>query len=222
MAQLTLDLGHRPAFGREDFWVAPGNREAVDWIDRWPAWSDHGPGHALALFGPAGCGKTHLAQVFALRSGARLLAAADITAASAGDIAAGGKALVLENGETVADPQALFHLLNAVRESAGSLLLTSREPPARWPVALPDLKSRLAAIPAVRIAAPDDAMIEAVLVKLFADRQLNVSPDVIAYAVRHMDRSFAAVRVLVARADAAALAEKRPVTVPLIKSLLEG
>lgn len=227
MAQLTLDLGHRPAFGREDFWVAPGNREAVDWVDRWPAWSGDdfvrgGPGHALALFGPAGCGKTHLAQVFALRAGARFLDAADVTAPAAGDIAAGDKALVLENGETVADPRALFHLLNAVKESVGFLLLTSRAPPARWPVALPDLKSRLAAVPAVRIAAPDDAMIEAVLVKLFADRQLTVAPEVIAYAVRHMDRSFAAMRALVARADAAALAEKRPVTVPLVKSLLES
>ncbi len=221
MSQLILDLGHRPAFGREDFRVAPGNREAVDWIDRWPAWSDHAPAHTLALFGPAGCGKTHLAQVFALRAGARFLGAADLTVNTAGDIVAGHKALVLENGDSVANPDAFFHLLNAVKESGGFLLLTSREPPARWPVTLPDLKSRLSAVPAVRIAPPDDAMIEAVLVKLFADRQLTVAPEVSAYAVRQMDRSFAAMRALVARADAAALAEKRPVTVPLLKSLLE-
>lgn len=217
MVQLTLDLGHRPAFGREDFWVAPGNREAVDWIDRWPAWSTH----ALALFGPAGCGKTHLAQVFALKAKARILDPADITSAAVADIVAGHKALVVEDGEAVADSAALFHLFNAVRENAGFLLLTSREPPARWPVALPDLKSRLSAIPAVRIAAPDDAMVEAVLVKLFADRQVTVGPEVIAYLVRHMDRSFAAMRSLVARADGLALAEKRPVTVPLVKGLLE-
>ena len=152
-AQLAFDLGHRPAFGREDFWVAPGNSEAVDWIDRWPAW----PGHALALFGPAGCGKTHLAQVFALRAGARMLDPGDVTTPAVGDIVAGSKALVLDNGEAVAVPEALFHLFNAVRENGGFLLLTSREPPARWPVGLPDLSSRLAAIPAVRLAPPDDA-----------------------------------------------------------------
>ncbi len=217
MSQLTLDLGHRPAFGREDFWVAPGNEEAVGWIDRWPRWT----GHALALFGPAGCGKTHLAHVFALKAEARILAPADVTAAAVADLIAGHKALALENGEAVADPAALFHLFNAVKEAEGFLLLTSREPPARWAVSLADLKSRLSAIPAVRIAAPDDAMVEAVLVKLFADRQVTVAPEVIAYLVRHMDRSFAAMRSLVARADGLALAEKRPVTVPLVKSLLE-
>ncbi|MHB1205577.1 MAG: HdaA/DnaA family protein [Rhodospirillaceae bacterium] len=198
--------------------MAPGNREAVDWIDRWPDW----PGHALALFGPAACGKTHLAQVFALRARARILDSTEVATAAIGEIVAAHKALVLENGEAVAAPEALFHLFNAVRESGGFLLLTSREPPARWHVDLPDLKSRLAAVPAVRIASPDDAMIEAVLVKLFADRQLAVAPEVIAYLVRHMDRSFAAMRSLVARADALALAEKRPVTVPLVKSLLEA
>ena len=217
-AQLAFDLGHRSAFGREDFWVAPGNREAVDWIDRWPAW----PGHALALFGPAGCGKTHLAQVFALRAQARVLDSTEVVTPAIGDIVAAHKALVLENGEAVIAPEALFHLFNAVRENGGFLLLTSREPPARWHVGLPDLSSRLAAVPAVRIASPDDAMIEAVLVKLFADRQLTVTPEVIAYLVRHMDRSFAALRSLVARADALALAEQRPVTVPLVKSLLES
>lgn len=222
MSQLTLDLGHRPAFGREDFWVAPGNQDAVGWIDRWPAWSNNlGPGHALALFGPAGCGKTHLAQVFALKANARILAPGDVVGAAVADLA-DHKALVLEDGEAVADPTALLHLFNAVKENSGFLLLTSREPPARWPVTLPDLKSRLSAVPAVRIAAPDDAMVEAVLVKLFADRQVTVAPEVIAYLVRHMDRSFAAMRSLVARADAQALAEKRPVTVPLVKSLLDA
>ncbi len=217
MSQLTLDLGHRPAFGREDFWVAPGNAEAVGWIDRWPAW----PGHALALFGPPGCGKSHLAQVFALKAEARILAPGDVVTAGVADMIS-QKALVLENGEAVEDHAALFHLFNGVRENGGFLLLTSREPPARWPVALPDLKSRLSAVPAVRIAAPDDAMVEAVLVKLFADRQVTVAPEVIAYLVRHMDRSFAAMRSLVARADGLALAEKRPVTVPLVKSILEA
>src|SRR6185312_11769567 len=119
MAQLVLDLGHRPAMGREDFWVAPGNQDAVDWIDRWPAW----PGHALALFGPAGCGKTHLAQVFALKAGARILTPDDVVSSAVADLVAGHKALALENGEAVADPAALFHLFNAMRENEGHLLL---------------------------------------------------------------------------------------------------
>ncbi|MCA0201503.1 MAG: hypothetical protein LCH56_11800 [Proteobacteria bacterium] len=213
--QLALDLGHRPAFGREDFLVAPGNQDAVEWIDRWPDW----PGHVLALFGPAGCGKSHLAQVFALRAQAVAIAAPDLTTDSVGALLGRYKAFLVEEGDAC-DERALFHLFNGVRESKGTLLLTGREPPARWPTELPDLKSRLSSIPAVPIAPPDDAMMEAVLVKLFSDRQLGVAPDVIAYVLRRIDRSFAAARHLVAIADKESLAGKRPITIPLVKRLI--
>jgi len=214
--QLVLDLGYRPAFGRDDFLVAPGNHEAVDWIDRWPDWT----AHALAIFGPSGCGKTHLCHVFALRAKAHVVPAAELspdTVAALADHAA----LVLEDGEGVADPRALLHLFNVMKERGGHLLLTSREPPARWPFTLPDLTSRLSSIPAVRISPPDDAMMAAVLVKLFADRQITIDPDVVSYLVRRIDRSFSAARDVVARADAAALAGKRAITVPLLKQVLE-
>ncbi len=214
--QLVLDLGHRPAFGRDDFLVAPGNCEAVEWIDRWPAW----PGHALAIFGPAGCGKSHLAQVFALRAQAQVLTTKDVSTDAVPSLIEGGAVLALDNGEAVIDPRGLLHLFNAVKEQGGYLLLTSRESPARWPVSLKDLKSRLAAVPAVRISAPDDAMMEAVLVKLFADRQIFVGPDAIAYLLRRIDRSFAAARAVVAQADSASLADKRAVTIPLLKQVL--
>jgi chromosomal replication initiation ATPase DnaA len=216
--QLTLDLGHRPAYGRDDFLVAPGNRDAVDWIDRWPAW----PGHALALYGPAGCGKSHLTQVFTLKAAAAVVGANDITVDDVDSLLGRGRALALEEADQIKDSRALLHLFNAAKERGVSLLLTGREAPARWPVTLPDLRSRLAAIPAVGISAPSDEMIEAVLIKLFADRQLTVAPDVIAYVLRRMDRSFAAARQLVARADADSLAGKRAVTVPLVKGILEG
>ncbi len=213
--QLALDLGHRPAFGREDFLVSEGNQAAVEWIDRWPDW----PGHVLALFGPAGCGKSHLAQVFALRAQAIAIAAPDLSAESVGTLLAKYRAFLVEEGNAC-DERALFHLFNGVRESKGSLLLTGREPPARWPTELPDLKSRLSSIPAVPISPPDDALMEAVLVKLFSDRQLVVGPDVIAYVLRRIDRSFAAARQLVATADKESLAGKRPITIPLMKTII--
>ncbi len=216
--QLALDLGHRPAFGRDDFLVAPGNAEAVAHIDRWPDWS----GHALAIFGPPGCGKSHLAHVFALRAAAMVVEPGDVNVSSVVNLIEPNSSLVIENGESVPDPRALLHLFNAMKEKGGHILLTSREPPSRWPVTLPDLKSRLAAVQAVRIDAPDDAMIEAVLVKLFADRQLSVSPDVVAYMLRRMDRSFAAARRIVDLADTESLAGQRPISVPLIKSILSA
>ena len=208
--QLVLDLGHRPALGREDFLVGPANAEAVGWIDRYPEW----PSYGLAIVGPAGCGKSHLAQVFASRANAKSLGPAEFAA----DRVSSGAAYLVEDAG--ADERKLLHFLNAVRENNAHVLLTARAAPARWGAALPDLASRLAALPVVRISAPDDAMREAVLVKLFADRQLDVAPDVIAYLLSRMDRSFEAMRHLVARADAESLAHGRAVTVPLVKDLL--
>ncbi len=215
--QLALNLGHRPAFGRDDFLVADGNREAVEWIDRWPNWS----GQVLAIVGPAGCGKSHLSQVFALRTGARVLQPTEITPDTIAGLVEHHSALVVEDGEKVLEPRALLHLFNALVEKRGHLLLTTREAPARWPVSLADLKSRLSAVPMVRIAPPDDTMMEAVLVKLFADRQIHVTPDVVAYLLRRMDRSFAAARRIVDLADNAALAGQRAVTIPLVKEMLD-
>lgn len=216
--QLAFDLGHRPAFGREDFLVAPCNSEAVANIDRWPDW----PSHALAIFGSPGCGKSHLAHVFALRADAAIVEPDEVIVSAVANLAKRKKNLVIENGELVSDDRALLHLFNAMKERGGYLLFTSREPPARWPQMLPDLKSRLTAINAIRIEAPDDAMIEAVLVKLLSDRQLTVNPETLTYIIRHMNRSFSAARRIVELADTESLAGKRPITIPLIKNVLSA
>ncbi|MEQ9447436.1 MAG: DnaA/Hda family protein, partial [Rhodospirillaceae bacterium] len=203
---------------REDFLVAPGNQEAVAFIDRWPGW----PGHALAVFGPSGCGKSHLAHVFALRAGARFLKPEDVEMPQVPVLLERNQNFIVEAANEVSDNRALLHLFNAVKEREGSILFTARDAPAHWDVGLPDLRSRLVALQAVRISSPDDAMIEAVLIKLFADRQLSIAPEVVKYVVRHMDRSFAAVRRVVELADAESLAGQQAITVPLIKKVLKA
>ncbi len=215
MTQLPLPLGHRPALGREDFLIAAGNAEAVAWLDRWPDW----PAPALVLHGPSGCGKTHLAQVFAARSGARVETGAPGFAPDPPTLLA-APAVVIDDTDAGLDETALFHLYNGAKESGVRLLLTAKGAPGRW-AALPDLRSRLSACPAVAIGPPDDAVMAAVLVKLFADRQLKVGTEVITYLLRHMDRSFAAARRVVAEADRLSLAEHRGITVPLVKRTLD-
>lgn len=220
--QLPLDLPHRPALSREDFLVAPANAEAVAWLDTWPRW----PGPALALHGPRGCGKTHLGHVFAARSGAAIIAAPDLPGEDIPHVLAHHRAVMVEDVDRhVPDPvleEALFHAWNRVTESGCHLVLTGAAPPARWPVALPDLASRLSTAHAVAIAPPDDLLMEAVLVKLFIDRQLRVGPDVVRFLLRNMERSFAAARRLVAAADSMSLAERRDITVPLIRRVLHA
>jgi chromosomal replication initiation ATPase DnaA len=212
--QLLLDLEREPALGREDFLPAPGNREALAWIDRWPDW----PAPALVLHGPEGAGKTHLARIFAARSGGRQLAPGDLAPGAPPELP---RTLVLDPALPVADEVALLQLYNRQRERGGHLLLTAREPAAHWPLALPDLASRLRAAPTVGLAAPDDGLLAAVLVKLFADRQIAVGDEVVGYLVRHMERSFAAARRLVAALDRHSLIQHKPVTVAMARRLLQ-
>jgi len=215
MSQLPLPLGHRPALGREDFLIAAGNAEAVAWLDRWPDW----PAPALVLHGPSGCGKTHLAQVFAARSGAVVAAGTPGLSLDPPALLA-APAVVVDDADAGLDEASLFHLYNGAKESGRRLLLTAKAAPGRW-AALPDLRSRLSSCPSVAIGPPDDAVMAAVLVKLFADRQLKVGTEVVTYLLRHMDRSFEAAQRLVAAADRLSLAERRAITVPLVKRALD-
>ena len=222
-AQLPLELAPRPAHGREDFLVAPSNEVAIGWIDRWPDW----PGPALALYGPAGCGKTHLCQVWRAASGAVEIDAQGLARAEPPELLGAARACVLDDADALlggegAQAERLLHLFNTVVERGGHLLLAARAAPARWPRGLPDLSSRLAALPAARLEAPDDALMAALLVKLFADRQLRVGEEVVRFLLARMERSFAAARTLVAALDRTALAEGRAVTVPLAQRVLEG
>jgi len=215
MTQLILDLGHRPALAEADFLMAPCNQSAVQWLDRWPDW----PAPALTLYGPAGCGKTHLARVFAARSEAPIVEADRLATEVVPQLLGRARACVVDDADR-AGAEPLLHLYNLIAERRGGMLLTAREPPARWPSLLPDLRSRLVAAPMVAVEAPDDALLGALMVKLFADRQLAVSEEVVLFLLRHMERSFEAARRLVAELDAAALRDRRGITIPLARAVL--
>ncbi|MDP2621207.1 MAG: hypothetical protein Q8P46_13725 [Hyphomicrobiales bacterium] len=213
--QLTLDLAYRPALGREDFIVTPANAEAVALIDRWPDW----PHPVLAMIGPEGSGKTHLAAVWCRRAEAVCVLADALTAAHL-EALAGGGALAIEDADRGFDEETLFHALNMARDEGGHLVLTGRSAPASWPVGLADLASRLRAAPVARLGAPDDLLLRAVLVKLFSDRQLAVDAAVLDYICARMERSLAAAASLVAALDKAALAEGRGITRRLAAEVL--
>jgi chromosomal replication initiation ATPase DnaA len=216
--QLRLAFGHRAASGAEDFMPAPGNQEALAWLARWPEW----PAPALVLHGPPGCGKSHLARIWATRTAARWLEAAALAAhrgATPGPDDC--RSCVLDGAGPGVDEAALLSLYNRLHERRGHLLITARLPVGAWTMRLPDLASRLRAAPAVAIGPPDDALLGAVLLKLFADRQLVVSEAVIEYLVHHMERSFAAARLVVAGLDAASLQQQRPITVALARALVD-
>ncbi len=214
--QLPLDLGHRTAHGLDDFLIAPSNRQAVAWLDRWPDW----PGPALALVGPGGSGKTHLANIFALRSCGKVVRAEDLDSVDFMDVVEGVATIVVEDGDRGIDESALLHLYNWVSETGRQMLLTCRLAPARWQIRLADLGSRMSAVPVAALGPPEDALIGAVLIKTLNDRQLSVGQDVIRFVMPRIERSFDAVHAFVASVDERSMAERRNITVPLARSVL--
>lgn len=209
--QLRLELQHPTSHRREDFVVSDANAEAVRVLDAWPDW----PGGALVLHGPEGSGKTHLARSWAEHAGAELPSAQQLDLASLR-----GRPVLIENAETWRDGEALFHLINMAATSGG-LLMTSRALPSAWPCEVPDLRSRLNALSVAELAEPDDALLEAVLLKLFRERLIRPAEDVLPYLLKRMERSVPYARDLVARIDEASGAEHRPVTRVLVRQILE-
>jgi chromosomal replication initiation ATPase DnaA len=214
--QLALALGFRESFAREDFLAGPSNAAALGLIERWPDW----PARAVALVGPEGSGKSHLAAIWAKAAGARLIAGHAIEPSGVPMAVATGTLVIEDLRAGACEEAALFHLLNLAREEGAFVLITARTAPTGWTVGLRDLASRLRALPAITLAPPDDALLRAVLIKLFADRQLAVDEGLIGYLASRIERSFAAAREVVAELDREAMRQRRDVNRTLAAELL--
>ncbi|HTQ83904.1 MAG TPA: chromosomal replication initiator DnaA [Pseudolabrys sp.] len=213
--QLLLALDHAESFAREDFLAGPSNAAALALVERWPDW----PHRVMALIGPEGSGKSHLASIWAAQAGARSIAARSLSHLDLPAAFATG-ALVVEDLEADGlDERALFHLLNLAREEGAYVLITARTAPGMLDLEILDLASRLRAVPMVFLAPPDDALLRALIVKLGADRQLLLDEALVTYLANHIERSFAAARAAVVRLDEEALRQHRPVAKALAAEL---
>lgn len=213
--QLALALQFQMSFAREDFLLSTSNTEAFSQVMDWPI----SPSRSLALVGPKGSGKSHLAAIWAEQMGARRVRAKELdTTQLRAHLATG--ALVLEDASAKDAQTPLFHLLNLVREEEAFLLLTAQTPPSQWDVPLKDLASRLRAMPLATLHAPDEALLKAVYVKLFADRQMNVDTGVIDYLMQHTTRTLSHAQKIVGQLDQLSLEKGRKITKLLVNEVI--
>ena len=211
--QFVLPFGHASSYAAVDFVAGASNQAALIWLERTADW----PARRLLLWGPAGCGKTHLLHIWANRNGAALLVGRDLRGLPPQPSAGG---VAVDDADTTVDEPALLHLLNVFGEAGLPMLLAGHAPPARWPIRLPDLASRLRAVTAVEIAAPEETLLAAVLVRHLAERQLGVPAAVQTWLLHRLPRTPATVREAVARLDAAAMDRRRGITIPFARDVL--
>lgn len=216
--QFSFPWELKPAMQRQDYMVSSCNQAALEWAELWPHWGSY----ASLIWGPKNSGKTHLAHIWAKKSEALFLDPA-LPEQDVMNIALVQKSLVLDDvAQWLSREELLLHCLNAAKNKNGYILLLAEKPSQQWGVRLPDLASRLNALPQIEIFTPDDDMLRMLLVKLFADRQLQVSPDAIDYAVARLDRSYAALQEFVAATDRISLENRRNITISLIRDIIQA
>jgi chromosomal replication initiation ATPase DnaA len=213
--QLLLALDHAESFAREDFLAGPSNAAALSLVDRWPDW----PARVMAIVGPEGSGKSHLASIWAAETGARTVSAHSLAHIDLPAAFATGALVVEDLDADTLDERALFHLVNLAGEESAYVLITGRTAPGALDIEIPDLHSRLRAVPAVALAPPDDPLLRALIVKFGADRQIAMDEALVTYLVNRIERSFAAARSAVMRLDEEGLRQHRPVTKSLAAEL---
>lgn len=216
--QMVMPFGAVPSYHVADFIAGEANAQALALVDRWPDW----PYSIMLIHGPTGSGKTHLAHVFAKKSYATFIDPVRVGSVPADQLLAGNHSWVLDGLAQVEDEAALAQLINHVRARGDYLLLTAPVSAHEYPFRLPDLSSRIKAIPSVAVGSPDDALLSGVLAKTFADLQLRIAPEVMNYAINQLERSYEAVQRFAAAVDHLSLTRGRAITIPLVKEALSA
>lgn len=225
LKQIPFDFAPRTYMGREDFMVASCNKEAFNMVDSWPNWLTQG----LIIYGPKGCGKSHLANLFADKVKifadkpikVSLINASRINLRNVNKIANENQSIVVENLTPKANMEALFHLFNLYNTEGRYMLWTAEQAPSRMAFALKDLQSRLNMLPCVEIKEPDDIMLQTLIVKLFNDRQILISPDVLNFIVSNAPRSFEYIGKLVEECDNISLAYQCAINYNVVKMAMD-
>lgn len=215
--QLVMPFLPAVSYAPEDFIRGQANAAALDLIDRWPDW----PYSLVVVHGPAGCGKTHLAHVFAARTCASFIPLERIGQVPADQLLTGQHCWVLDGIEQVGDEAALAQLINHARARGDYMLMSARQAPSQVPLRLPDLRSRVASLPEIALGMPDEELLMGVLAKAFADRQLRVGNDVLAYSLTRLDRNYEAIQQFADQIDRASLMSGRRVSLALVRQLLQ-
>lgn len=196
--------------------VTEANRDAAHLLTQWRAW----PNGALALVGPKGAGKTHLALAWALEAGARQLQPAASPETAATLFQEADRRLVVDDADGPRNEEMLWRLLDLARTEGGAVLLVAAEPPARWPVSTPDLASRLKSLAVARLQEPDQALMEVVLRRICREQFIYLRDDAARYLALRLPRTFEAAHQAAAALDADLVRGAKPVSLKAAKAAL--
>ena len=219
--QIPLDLRHVEALGREDYFVNESNENVLKWLNKWPEW----PTPTFVIYGPKASGKTHLLSVWAEKSQQDVFSINDVLSSGWESFSDQKHMAIDDVHEAIGDEvkeKNLFHLYNQLLANGGTLLLTSEDTPSSLNFALPDWASRMRAATSETLHEPDDNLLSIVLLKLFQDKKVTITDKEIQYIVPRIERSYATAQHLVEEVNQVSLSQKRPITIPLIKMVMES
>lgn len=217
--QLPLDFNVVKTYFSKDFVVSQSNKEAYDTVMNWPKW----PVHGLILYGDDKVGKTHLSHIFRHRAKAVFLQEENLQNLDQfSRFIYKGSAFILDDAPRFIDQYQtqLFHFCNILKEKEGYALWTANSPSRRWGIQLRDLSSRLSVFPAIKIFQPEDALLEAILVKKTSELQIDIDQAVFSFILTHTERSAAFLISFLERINRVSLVQKRKVTIPLVKEVM--
>jgi chromosomal replication initiation ATPase DnaA len=187
-----LDFGSAD-FAPENYLQSPQNEAARTALETWTTW----PGGVMALVGEAGAGKSHLGNMWAARANAPLLEGSQLDLDAVERLCEAGPIRAMIEQADQCDQTALFALLTRLENAGGAVLLIAQTPPAVWPFALPDLRSRLASVSVTSLRAPEPEILARLIVRQSAARGYKIDEAASSYLAQRIPRTFAATRDIV-------------------------
>ncbi len=213
--QLLLELDYKTNFNENDFYLSKSNSNAFNLINRWPDWEKK----ILNISGEKFSGKSHLANIFKLKSKAFLIKGNKIDNSIFKSLKL-YESIIIDDFEECNEEEILYSIFNLIDQDSKYLLINSLKPINKIKYKLPDLASRSKNCLYAEIENPDDELLFAIILKNFSDRQIKIEKKIINFIISRVDRSYRKIDEFIYKVDELSLKKKKPINLKTIKEIL--